>query len=223
MNGGRPLTGTIRATQSPSWILRESFLLALQRLPYFALFTVRRNPHPGPIQPKDLPMFGVYILADDLTPDTSDVMGNAGAISFIDNVRIGFSVMILNNDPALAEREVDEAYRAICNGLWKNQYITNFFTSWNPGAQQYEMYDDMHFEAVTRGQRRHKFGNLANTNQTPYAELQYDIIVRYREYFDPVITDDLLRIHGEAFPGQYKRDENHEVAHVEYQWEFPRP
>jgi len=219
-----PPDGPSLQTQTGAWVLRESFLMALQRLPYFSLFSVRRNPHAGQIQKKELPLLGVYMMSRMAVPDSSDGnRGAHGAISFLDTCRIGFQVMIINMNDEAAERELDQAERAIDVGLWKNGHITNLFTSWNISDQRFEMIDNMHFEDVIRGDSRKKFGSVGVNNETAIAELQYDIQVTYREYFAPDITDDLLRFHGEAFPANYRKHEAYdEIVHVEYEWEFPR-
>jgi hypothetical protein len=49
------------------------------------------------------------------------------------------------------------------------------------------------FEGITRGTRRHVYGN-ARDNETPVAELQYDITVVYRSSWEPEIFDDLLTV-----------------------------
>jgi hypothetical protein len=221
-----PPDGPTLQTQTGGWVIRESFLEALKRLPYFELFNIRRNPHPGQIQKKELPLLGVYILGETGVADNSGPPGAHGAISFLNTCIVGFSVMIINIDEYNAERELDQAKRAIDVGLWKNGHITNLFTSWNIQEQRWEMIDNMHFEDITRTEARKRFGLVGVQNETAMAELQYNIQITYREYFAPDITDELLRFHGDAFPAQYRTDgtsNKNEVVHVEYMWTFPRP
>jgi hypothetical protein len=189
---------TITAHQSYTWVLREVFLAAVKRLPYFGGggFTYRRNPHPGPIQIDDIPLVGVYIGDEVMTPDGD---GNAGAIRFLHQAKFSFSVLVLNNDPALAEQQLDGAFWAIMNGLWRDEYITNFLDTWNPqlGADNP---DNTRFEAITRGVRRHRFGNAGHNNDTPFAELQYEITMTYRTEFGARVPDDFLHMHVETVP-----------------------
>jgi hypothetical protein len=50
-------------------------------------------------------------------------------------------------------------------------------------------------ESVTRGSRRHAFGNSGQNNETPFAELQMDLTIMFRTGFPPVITDTLDTVH----------------------------
>lgn len=211
-------------SQSYQWILREAFVAALERLPYFGGFKVRRNKHPGPFQEQDFPALGVYMMPEEMVPDTSDAMGNAGNIGFVSNFRIGFQVLILNNNPDVGEQEIDKAYWAIANGLWRDQYLTGMFTTWNPHLSGYETQANTRFEGIVRGMRRHSFGATGLNNTIPFLELVYEVTVRSREEFAPIITDELLRIHEEVFPnsqfGQRGRDPNNEIIHVEVTYDF---
>jgi hypothetical protein len=149
------------------------------------------------------------MLPEEMTTDTSDNMGNAGEITFVSNFRIAFQVLVVNNDPALGEQEVDKAYWAITNGLWRDKALTNFFSTWDrnlPGGPGYASLLNARFESIIRATRRHAFGNAGTNNSIPFVELRYEITVRSREDFSPIITDDLLRIHEEFFPGPIMED-----------------
>jgi len=191
---------TVTLTQSYTWVLREVFLAAAARLAFFSGFTFRRNLHPGSIQVKDLPMLGVYIGEEVMTPDKTTINdGNAGHIAFQHDFRIMFSVILVNNDPIEIEKKLDAGFWAIMNGIWRDQYITNFMDTMNYDTGDMNP-DNTRMEAITRGVRRHKFGATGLNNETPFAEMQYEVTVRYRAEFAPTITDDLLRIHVETVP-----------------------
>ncbi len=185
----------ITDTQSYSEVLRDVFFARVVTLPFFAGFKARRCKMLQ-VQPEHIPYLGVYIIDEQMVPDGD---ANAGCIRFIHTLRVGFSVIIGNNDPLAAELKLDEAFWAIMNGLWRDQYITNMLDTWNPVAGAGNP-DNTRFEGVTRGSRKHVWGNAGLNNETPFAELQYDASVLYRAEFSPIIIDDLLRIHVETVP-----------------------
>ena len=114
-------------------------------------------------------------------------MPTRGMIRFSHTLRIGFSVMIANNDQVVAERQIDAAWWRIMNRLWPDQrHHEPAELSSNP--------DNTRIEGITRGLRRHVFGPLALNNETPLAELQYDVSIFFRTGWPPIITDDLDEI-----------------------------
>ena len=170
----------ITQTQSYTWVLRECFLAALEK--QFAGFTIRRTDY-KPILPAQLPVLAAYIVNERMTPDGD---ANAGDIRFIHYFQIGFSIIIANNDPDLAEQKLDAAWWIMMNALWRNDALTRMFGTGNP--------DSTAFEGVVVGERRMVYGNVGKTNETPVAELQYEINVTYRTPWDPVITDWLQKL-----------------------------
>ena len=186
----------IGETQSSAFYLREAMLLAALRLPFFATgFKVRRS-RQMPIQKDQLPVLGVYLIDETMQPDG---VGNSGDIVFVHTARIGFSVVIANNDPAEAEAMLDRAFWQLMNGLWRDPYLTNFIDTFRPG--QGDSPENVRFESIQRGFRQHKTGTIGPTNETPIAELQYDVSFQYRQEFAPWIEDDLAEVDIEtAFP-----------------------
>lgn len=177
----------ITETQSYSWVIRNVFFDAVAALPFFAKFTKRRTKF---FQVQDAPFLGVYIIDDVMAPDGDP---NAGHIKFTDTLRIGFSVFMVDNDADALEAKLDQAWWAIMNRLWPDQYIMNMLdTRAYPGGVGSP--DNTRIEGVVRGQRRMVFGATGSTNEKPLGELQYEIACFYRADFPPVITDDLLEI-----------------------------
>jgi hypothetical protein len=172
----------ITDTQSFSLVIRDVFYDALSSDPFFASYTCRKNKMIS-VQPQLLPYLGVYIIDENMVPDGD---ANAGHIRFSHTLRIGFSVMIANNDQVIAEQGVDAAWWKIMNRLWPDQHIMNLLNSSNP--------DNTRIEGVTRGVRRHVFGTAGLNNETPLAELQYDVSIFYRTGWPPIITDTLDEI-----------------------------
>src|SRR5215469_14247691 len=172
----------ITDTQSYGWVIRNAFLDALAADPFFAGYTVRPNKMLQ-VQPENLPYLGVYIVDEIMTPDGD---ANAGDIRFSHVLRIGFSVLIANNDQAVAEQTIDAAYWRISKRLFCDPDLMNLFASSMP--------DNTRIEGIVRGSRRHAFGNPNFTNEMPLAELQYEISCQFRTMWDSVITDDLEEI-----------------------------
>jgi hypothetical protein len=172
-------------TQSYSLVIRDVFFDALNRDPFFADYKKRKNKMLV-VQQDSLPYLGVYIMDETMLPD-GDL--SAGFYDFIHTLRIGFSVMIANNDQNVAEQQVDAAFWRIMNVLWTDQYILNVIDTYNPtlGAGNP---DNVRIEGVSRGVRRHVFGTAQFNNETPLVELQYDVGVQYRSMWWPTIVDD---------------------------------
>jgi hypothetical protein len=185
----------ITDTQSFSWVIRDVFFAAIAPLPFFASFTKRRCKQ-FQVQAAQLPYLGVYIIDETMTPDGD---GNAGYVRFVHTLRVGFSVIIQNNDPVASEQKLDEAFWLIMNTLWRDPYLMNLLDTTNPSTGT-DSPDNTRIESIERGTRKHVWGNSSLNNETPIAELQYDVSCRYRAGYEPVITDDLLRIHVETVP-----------------------
>lgn len=175
----------ITDTQSYSLVIRDVFFNAVAGDAFFADYKKRKNKMLV-VTPKWLPYLGVYIMDETMMPDGDT---NAGFYDFIHTLRIGFSVMVANNDQDVAEAQIDAAFWRIMNVLWTDQYIINVLDTYNPHTGQSNP-DNTRIEGVTRGVRRHVFGTPQRDNETPLAELQYDVSVTYRSMWWPTITDD---------------------------------
>ena len=180
---------TISEVQSYSFIIRDMFLAKLVAAPFFGSFTARKS-KALPVVTANIPYIGVYFVNEDMTPD-GDL--NAGEIRFTHYLKLGFSVIIANNDPVASEASLDAAFWAIMNTLWRDPYMTNFVdTRAYPGGVGNP--DNVRIEGVSRGTRRHVFGNAGKDNEMPIAEMQYEATVKYSADYAPIITDDLLQI-----------------------------
>ncbi|HEY2678641.1 MAG TPA: hypothetical protein VGI65_16840 [Steroidobacteraceae bacterium] len=177
----------ITDTQSYSQVIRDSMFAVLVQLPFFAGFKARRSKQLPVLQPL-LPYLGVYIIGEDMGPD-GDI--NAGDIRFIHSLRIGFQVIIENNDPVASELNLDAAFWAIMYGLWADDYLTNMIASGMP--------DNTRIEGVERGTRKHVWGTSSN-GEMPIGELEYVATMRFRTEWFPTGFPDLLDIHVEAVP-----------------------
>ncbi|MGY8661772.1 hypothetical protein Q3C01_05305 [Bradyrhizobium sp. UFLA05-109] len=176
-------------TQSYSHVIRNVFFDAVSADPFFASYTCRKNKMLV-ARPEYLPYLGVYVIDETMLPDGD---GNAGEVRFIHALRIGFSVIVANNDQDALEAQLDAAYWRIMNRLWPDEYIMNLLDTTDPSTGTQNP-DNTRIESIERGVRRYVWGNAAFNNETPVGEVQYDITCRHRTYWSPVIPDDLLTI-----------------------------
>jgi hypothetical protein len=179
----------ISGVQSAPWIFRECFIAVLQ--PLFPEFTILRNKR-VPVQPEQLPVLGVYIVSERMTPDGEF---NAGNVRFIHNWIIGFSIIIASNSSPDAEQAIDFSYWRLMNGLWCNASLMNLLGSDNP--------DNLVIEGLTAGNRRHVWGAVGARNETPTVEAQFEVTGTHRWGYDPIIPDRLDLIVETAIPAGF--------------------
>lgn len=186
---------TITKVQSYSLVIRDMFLDKLVQAQFFQGFTPRKNKSLQ-IMTASLPYIGVYFISEDMTPD-GDL--NAGEIRFTHMLKLGFSAIIINNDPVACEAKLDQAFWTIMNTLWRDPYLTNLIdTRAYPGGVGNP--DNVRIEGVARGARRHVFGNAGLNNETPIGEMQYEATVKYRADYAPIITDNFLQLGVQTVP-----------------------
>jgi hypothetical protein len=176
-------------TQSYTHLIRQVFFDVISSDPFFANYTIRKNRMLA-IQHEQLPYLGIYLINEPMTPDGD---GNAGNIRFTHLPRIGFSLMLVNNDQDVCEQALDAAFRHLELRLWGDPYINNVLDTHNPHTG-YTNPDNVRFESIERAERRYVWGNTSLTNQTPIGELQYDITLKHRSYEEPGPFDDLETI-----------------------------
>ena len=176
-----------------SGIIRDMLFARVVTLPYFEGFVARRCIQ-LPIQPMHLPYLGVYVVDETML---SDGDANHGHIAFIHDLKLGISVQLADNDPVVLERKLNEAFWEIMEGLWPDQYLMNLLDTYNPTTGTRNP-NNMRIEAVMRGHRRNNWGTI--NNETPWAEMQYEPVLRYRSYFAPGPFDDLERIDTQVVP-----------------------
>jgi hypothetical protein len=178
------MTKQIKVTdyQSYSLVIRDVFFYALKTDPFFANFNCRRTPM-NVVQIEHLPYLGVYIADETMLPDGD---ANAHPPGFIHTLKVTFSVMVAHNDQDTAEMTLDAAWWRIMHRILADAKIMNVYFSSNPANTL--------IEGITRGTRRHVFGATGHNQQTPIAELRYEMSVTFRTFWPPIIIDDLLMI-----------------------------
>jgi hypothetical protein len=173
---------TIIEKQSFAMDIRDAMFNVVTADPYFSGYTFRKTKM-LPVQADLIPYLGVYILDEVMVPDGD---ANAGCIRFNHTSRIGFSVIQTGNNSILLEQGIDAAYLKIMALLWTDIKLMNVLVNNNP--------EGVGIESIPRGSRRHIFGSAGLNNETPFAELQYEVSCFSRSEWYPNITDMLDEI-----------------------------
>jgi hypothetical protein len=174
---------------SYSLFIRDAMLQRIRLMPFFVDFAKFGRSRRLSIQPDGIPYVGVYLCDETMVPDGDY---NAGDIRFTHALRIGFSVIVYNNDEDNTEDQLDGAFWALMNGLLCDATLTNLFETDIPGNAV--------IEGFSRGTRRH-FYSVTSGSEQPIGELQMDLTCVLRTRWAPTITDDLKVIHVEtSFP-----------------------
>jgi hypothetical protein len=194
-------------TNSYSILIRDAVLDRVKVLPFFKnKFTFSRS-KALPIQAQNIPYAGCYIVDETLTPDGDP---NAGDIRFEHFLRLGFSVVIKNNDPDEVEDKLDGAFWSLMNGLLRDASLTNML-----GAYDADGVEGFAIEGFTRGSRKNVYGNAGLNNEMAIAELQLELTCKYRTTWPPIIEDDLITIHTvTGFPLRGTAEERAKVQQV---------
>ena len=183
LRGKTPLLGHI--PRSYPMLLRDGLLTRIKAMPWFSAFHFSTNAAMQ-IQPQLLPFCGVYLMQELMVADGD---ANAGEPRFRTSARIGFSVIVVNNDPDAAEYQLDTAVQALLRGLLSDPTLYNN--------------DQFRIQGYASGTRAHVFGNAGKDNETPVAELRLELLFDLGVItYPPLVTDDLEIIHvTTAYPG----------------------
>jgi len=183
-------------TQTPAFLLCDDILYRVQHMAFFKDFNFART-KALPVQVDQIPYCGIYFINELMLPDGD---ANVGMIRFRTSVRVGFSVIVQNNYSEAAEKKLDQAMFEIMNGLYTDPtfYIKKV-------------------QAFTRGERTHVYGTVGHDNETPVAELQFDLTCDLGVIdWPPVIKDVLETVHVDARP---LLNPNAPLVHME--WDIP--
>ena len=188
------MTATDTTVFSYGLVIRDMLLTKLVTAPFYAGFKIRKS-RQLPTQINQLPTLGVYLVKEDMSPDGD---ANHGDIDMIHSLTIGFSVVIINNDPEATQEKLNEAYWVIMNWLWRDPYLMNMIdTRAYPGGIGNP--DNVRIEALMNGSWRF-YDHAPLNNETPMSELRYEQTLRYRADYTPIITDDFLSMRVETVP-----------------------
>jgi hypothetical protein len=192
MNFRPPSSSFTPDLHSYSFIIRDGWLQRIKVLPTFQSVKRWATTTANRVQQEQLPFFGCYIMDEQLRPDGDP---NAGEPRFVNELKLGFSIIIQNSNDEKAEETLDTAYQMLM-GLLTYQ-----------GWHKFPMpppWESVEIEGISRGSRTFKYGNTGNNQETPIAELRFDLTFRHRTFFPPVVIDPLERIHVTvAYPWPY--------------------
>jgi len=169
-------------TRSEAMQVRDGIISRLRVMSPFRGFTFSRS-HAFKVMPDKMPYCSVYFLGEQLSPDGD---ANAGEVTFHSIVRIGFSVMLINNDPDDMEDKLDDYYQVIFRGLLRDSTLYN-----NPSAR---------IQGYVQGMRQHVYGAVGfQEHETPYAELRAELQCDLGAIeYEPLVEDMLETIHVET-------------------------
>jgi hypothetical protein len=171
------MTALVPNKNSDSYYIRIGWLERLRLIPPFnsAAKVVRTIARPTQIE--HIPFLGAYFLDENGGPDGD---ANAGEPRFVTTLKLGFSWIILDNDPEEAEDKLDVAY-------WSFMKILH-----DPAWKDFG--NGIRCEAITDYALDKIYGN--RINETPVAEMQMQITLTHRIYFDPIIDDAFEVLHS---------------------------
>jgi hypothetical protein len=199
-------------------IIRDVLFAHTVVMPFFEGFTARRCKQ-LPIEPYHLPYLGVYFVRENRRADGD---WDHGEVRFIHDITIGFSAQMEGNDPIKLENSLHRAWRLLDEGLWPDPYMMNMLYTYNPHTGT-ENPENMRIEGIASSRCEINVG-LIGRNETPWAELQFEPVIKLRSIWPPYIPDDLLMIHVETAPMVGLRGDRHppgsEVQRIISQYEF---
>jgi hypothetical protein len=168
--------------QSDAFNIWQAFFDRASADAFFANYTIRPTTM-LPVQANLLPYLGIYMGDEDMRPDGD---ANAGMIRFNHSGKIGFSIIIANNNRRQLLQQVDAAFWRIMGLLWTDQDLMNVLINSNP--------EGVGIESIPRGQRKFVWGSTGANNETPFCECRYDVTAFWRSEWWPPITDTLDEI-----------------------------
>ena len=188
---------------SYAMIVRDAMLARVKAMPFFATFRFSTNKS-LPIQPEQVPFFGIYFINEDLTPDGD---ANAGEPSFRSSALYGVSIIVQNNDAEAAENKLDEAWVLLLDKLFRDPTL---YLNKNALIQAY-----------VRGNRTHQYGAVGADNAIPIAECRFTLTCDLGTVdFPPLVPDVLETVHVETRYPNYDVDPA-EVQQVIAEYDLP--
>jgi hypothetical protein len=198
IHGKIPVVRSIR--RSYAMQVRDNAFVKLQALKFFQGFTFKRS-HALKVMPNMMPYCSVYFLSEALAPDGD---ADIGEVRFQSTVRLGFSVMLVNNDPDMMEDRLDDAYQSIMDGLLRDPTFVRT-APWGQTSPGYVI------QAFARGGRQHFYGITGvQNNETPYAEMRAELHCSLGAIeYEPYVENMLEIIHVETVHPPGDTDNQH--------------
>jgi hypothetical protein len=183
--------------KSYSMLVRDAILTRVKAMQFFSTFNFAGTPALQ-IQPVSLPYCGVYFIQETMGADGDN---NAGVVRFKTMAKYGFSVIVQNNGSEAAQYQLDKAFDNI-TALFSDHTLYDGFES--------------KIQAFASGMRQHVFGAMGKDNETPVAEMRFELtcdlgVIEY----PPYVPDDLDVIHvTTSFPSGGTAQQIHDTQQV---------
>lgn len=161
-------------------LIRDGMLSRLASTPFFAGFTFSRS-SALQTQPEDVPHLGCYVVDEVMTEDGEH---QTGVVRLFHSLRIGFSVIMQNNDPDDMEGKLDAAFWGIMNRLLADETLLSN--------------DVFKIQGFTRAVRTNSYGHAGRENEIPIAEMRLELTCTYKTDWPPATPDDFLTMHLET-------------------------
>lgn len=178
------MTAPVLNTNSYGHLIKLQWLARMRIIPPFSACKKFARSNAQPTQPEHIPFLGVYFIEEELTPDGEN---NQTIPKFDAELLLGFSYIVRNNDPDVAEDMLDAGY-------WSFMKLLS-----DPAWAEFPD-RTVRLEGANGGKITRHYGNLTEQGQrgqfaeTPYAELRMEMKYFHRFYFDPV-TPDIFEIY----------------------------
>ena len=172
-----PKIPKVRSTfRSYPMLVRDGMFDRVKLMPFFSSFNFSTKKDLK-IQLEMIPFCGVYFLQEFMSPDGD---ANTGEVRFRTTARYGFSVIIQNNDSDQSESTLDKAAQVISGGLLTDP----------------SLYNNKIFkiQSFSGGTRQHVYGHVGQDQQTPIAELRYELTCDLGVIDYPPFVEDVLEV-----------------------------
>lgn len=195
-------------TKSVAFMVRDGIMDRIKLMPFFTgkgfTFTTNKSLQ---IQPQSLPLCGVYFIQETSVPE-GDM--NAAEPRFRTSARYGFSVLVRNNDMEAAEYTLDLAAQALMGGLFTDSTLYNNA--------------EFKIQGYALGARTHVFGATGLENESPFAELRWELVCDLGTIdYPPLVLDDLDIINVRTtFPIDGTEEDQSKVQQVTVEFDLPQ-
>jgi hypothetical protein len=160
---------------SYSYLIQLGWLARLKMIPPFNSAAKFGLSTAKPTQAEHIPYLGVYFVSEKFS---SDGDANHAEPRFVHTLDLGFSYIIQNNEPDVAQEMLDAAHWSFMKLLHDPAWHTFDYAG-----------EPVRIEAVTGGNHSRHYGTPGRDNETPVAEMRQEMTYTYRSSFEPIVTD----------------------------------
>jgi hypothetical protein len=186
-------------------LIRNGILERCKLVPPFTSVARFSRTSAKPVQAEQIPYLGVYYMGEQFNEDGAN---NLTEPHFMHKLKLGFSYIIQNNDPELAEELADAGHWSIMKLLHDPAWHTF------PGG--------VRIQSITGGECDHLPGAVGRNNETPTLELQMSLTLTYGTRFEAIVNDIFERMHFQTvYP--YPDDPNRQPIIAEWVMDVAEP